>query len=154
MLEDFYSGLNVMNLVGDRLICKPQAWWLGRDRALTWEPTRKALVFEVWGLRVREPEWELEKRGWRWRNDGALTVMDTVRGIERVTDLWMEIISLVWTCPVREASNRSESKCLVNGRIYGTSAQWEDRTKDKRYEKLQHRGDVWKLSFSEASTTC
>lgn len=34
VLEDLYSGLDVVNLFEERLICSPQAGWLGSDRAL------------------------------------------------------------------------------------------------------------------------
>lgn len=45
-----------------------------------------------------------EKRGWRKGTDGSLTVMDTVRGVGRVTGLGVEIVSPVWMCPTRDAS--------------------------------------------------
>lgn len=35
VLEDLYSGLDVLNLFEERLICSLQAGWLGRDRVLT-----------------------------------------------------------------------------------------------------------------------
>ena len=52
-----------------------------------------------------------------------------------------EVLSPVWTHSVRDASEKSESQHLVGSGSYGTRAQQEDRTTEKRSEKLQCRGD-------------
>lgn len=108
VLEDLYLGLDVTHLVGDRLICRPQAWWLGRDsfnlRACPKGSCAQGVRSEGTGAEMRVVALGMEKRGWRQGTDGSLTVIDTVRGIGRVTGLWVAIISPVWTCPIRDAS--------------------------------------------------
>lgn len=108
VLEDLYLGLDVTHLVGDRLICRPQAWWLGRDsfnlRACPKGSCARGVRSEGAGAEMRVVALGMEKRGWRQGTDGSLTVIDTVRGIGRVTGLWVAIISPVWTCPIRDAS--------------------------------------------------